>query len=49
MMRLGIAGPVRGAHALHTAGFDIDERALPIGAGLLAATAIELCARQLGS
>lgn len=43
MMRLGIAGPVLGAHALHTAAFDIDERALPIGAGLLAATAIELC------
>ncbi len=46
MMRLGIAGPVRGAHALHTAAFDIDERALPIGAALLAATAIELCAQQ---
>ena len=43
MMRLGIAGPVLGGHALHTAAFDIDERALPIGAGLLAATAIELC------
>jgi metal-dependent amidase/aminoacylase/carboxypeptidase family protein len=42
---LGIAGPVRGAHALHTAGFDIDEHALPLGAGLLAATAIELCTR----
>lgn len=45
MMRLGIAGPVLGAHALHTAAFDIDERALPIGAGLLAATAIELCGK----
>lgn len=43
MMRLGIAGPLLGSHALHTAAFDIDERALPIGAGLLAATAIELC------
>jgi IAA-amino acid hydrolase len=45
MMRLGIAGPLRGAHALHTAAFDIDERALCIGASLLAATAIELCKR----
>ena len=44
MMRLGIAGPVLGTHALHTSAFDIDERALPIGAGLLAATAIELSA-----
>lgn len=43
MMRLGIAGPLLGGHALHTAAFDIDERSLPIGAGLLAATAIELC------
>lgn len=42
MMRLGIAGPLRGAHALHTAAFDIDESALAIGAGLLAATAVEL-------
>lgn len=46
MMRLGIAGPVLGAHALHTAAFDIDEGALPIGAGLLAATAIELCSTE---
>ncbi len=42
MMRLGIAGPTCGSHALHTASFDIDERALAIGAQLLAATAIEL-------
>lgn len=43
MMRLGIAGPALGSHALHTSAFDIDERALAIGAQLLAATAIELC------
>lgn len=43
MMRLGIAGPTLGSHALHTSAFDIDERALAIGAQLLAATAIELC------
>ncbi len=43
MMRLGIAGPMRGGHPLHTAAFDVDERALPIGAGLLAAAAIDLC------
>lgn len=43
MMRLGIAGPTLGSHALHTPAFDIDERALIIGAQLLAATAIELC------
>ena len=46
MMRLGIAGPLRGAHALHTAAFDIDENALSIGAGLLAATAIALCGHE---
>ncbi|MCA9159767.1 MAG: hypothetical protein KDA72_15640, partial [Planctomycetales bacterium] len=45
MMRLGIAGPLRGAHALHTAALDIEERALCIGASLLAATAITLCER----
>lgn len=43
MMRMGIAGPTQGSHALHTPAFDIDERALTIGAQLLAATAIELC------
>jgi IAA-amino acid hydrolase len=43
MMRLGIAGPSLGMHALHTSNFDIDERALAIGAQLLAATAIETC------
>ena len=42
MMRLGIAGEHLGSHALHTSAFDIDERALAIGAQLLAATAIEL-------
>ncbi len=43
MMRLGIAGPTLGSHALHTPAFDIDERALAIGAQLLAATAIQRC------
>lgn len=43
MMRLGIAGPVLGTHALHTPSFDIDEQALTIGAELLAASAIECC------
>ncbi len=43
MMRLGIAGPVLGGHALHTPQFDLDEQAMTIGAELLAAAAIELC------
>ena len=43
MMRLGIAGPTLGSHALHTPAFDIDERGLMIGAQLLAAAAVELC------
>jgi amidohydrolase len=43
MMRLGVAGPALGMHALHTPNFDIDERALMIGAQLLAASVIDLC------
>lgn len=43
MMRLGIAGSAGSCHALHTPAFDIDERALGIGAQLLAASTIDLC------
>lgn len=42
MLRLGVAGDHRGSHALHTPEFDVDERALTIGAQLLAAASIEL-------
>ncbi|MCA9133991.1 MAG: amidohydrolase, partial [Planctomycetales bacterium] len=49
MMRLGIAGESLGMHALHTPAFDLDEQALAIGAQLLAASAIDLCAPAAAS
>ncbi len=42
MMRLGVAGPDVGSHPLHTGRFDLDERALVIGAQVLALATIEL-------
>ena len=40
MLRLGVGGDQVGNAPLHTAGFDIDERALSIGSQLFAATVI---------
>jgi amidohydrolase len=40
MLRLGVSGDQVGNAPLHTAGFDIDERALAIGSRLFAATVI---------
>lgn len=45
MFRLGVAGPQIGHEALHTPNFDVDERAIAIGAKLMAATAIDHFAR----
>ena len=42
MMRLGVLGAGRPKTLLHTAAFDIDERALVIGAKLLATTLVRL-------
>jgi amidohydrolase len=40
MLRLGIVGPSVGGSALHTPNFDLDERALAIGAKILARSAV---------
>jgi amidohydrolase len=42
MFRLGTAAPEREIHLLHTPRFDIDERALTIGARILAGAALRL-------
>lgn len=42
MFRLGVATPDRPCYFLHNARFDIDERAITIGARLLAHTAVKL-------
>ncbi|GAB5401907.1 MAG: amidohydrolase [Aureliella sp.] len=41
MFRLGIAGPQIGHEPLHTPNFDVDERAIAVGAKLMAAMAID--------
>lgn len=41
MFRLGIAGPQIGHEPLHTPNFDVDERAITVGAKLMAAMAID--------
>jgi IAA-amino acid hydrolase len=41
MFRLGIAGPQIGHEPLHTPNFDIDERAITVGAKLMAAMVID--------
>ena len=41
MFRLGIAGPQVGHEPLHTPNFDVDERAIAVGAKLMAAMAID--------
>ncbi|MDG3004079.1 M20 metallopeptidase family protein [Paludisphaera mucosa] len=40
MLRLGVAGPGRAVHHLHSPSFDIDERALVLGAKILARSAV---------
>lgn len=40
MFRLGVAGPQVGHEPLHTSAFDVDERAIAVGAKLFAAAAI---------
>lgn len=45
MFRLGVANPDRPRYFLHNARFDIDERAIAIGAKVLARTAVKLLAR----
>ena len=45
MFRLGTAAPDRDVHLLHSARFDIDERAIGHGARILARTAFELLRR----
>jgi amidohydrolase len=47
LMRIGVAGDTRPRHFLHSPHFDIDERALAIGAKVLAHSAV-LLARQPG-
>jgi amidohydrolase len=42
MLRLGVATPLKPQRHLHSTGFDIDERALPVGAMVLAQTALTL-------
>jgi amidohydrolase len=42
LLRLGVASPGGPRHFLHTTGFDIDERALAIGAKVLARSAVRL-------
>ena len=44
MFRLGVRAPGAAARHVHTPGFDIDEDALPIGAALLAESALRLLA-----
>ncbi len=41
MFRLGVAGPQIGHEPLHTPNFDVDERAIAVGAKLMAAMAID--------
>ena len=41
MMRLGVAGPQVGHHPLHTPLFDIDERAIAVGAKVFAAAVLQ--------
>jgi amidohydrolase len=43
LLRLGVASPDRPRHALHSAQFDLDERALAIGAKVLARSVVLLC------
>jgi metal-dependent amidase/aminoacylase/carboxypeptidase family protein len=45
MFRLGVKPPGVAARHLHTADFNLDEDALPLGAAMLAATALRLMAR----
>ena len=45
MFRLGVKPPGAAARHLHTADFNLDEDALPLGAAMLAATAMRLMAR----
>ena len=45
MFRLGVKPADAPARYLHTADFDLDEDALPLGAAMLAATALRLLAR----
>ena len=40
LLRLGVAGGPSTSHALHTPRFDLDERALTIGAKVLAHSAV---------
>jgi metal-dependent amidase/aminoacylase/carboxypeptidase family protein len=47
MIRLGVASDSRTRHPLHSPYFDIDERALAIGAKILARSAVKL-ARLVG-
>jgi amidohydrolase len=42
LLRLGVAGGPSSSHALHTPRFDLDERALTIGAKVLAHSAVHL-------
>ena len=46
MLRLGVAGPSGPRHFLHSPDFDIDERALAIGAKILARAAVLLARPQ---
>lgn len=48
MLRLGIAGDQNSRHFLHSPRFDIDERALVIGARLLASSAVLLARPERG-
>ena len=43
LLRLGVATEDRPRHFLHSPHFDIDERALAIGAKVLAHSVIKLC------
>lgn len=45
MFRLGTASPTRDVHLLHSSRFDIDERAIAIGAKLLTSVAWQLLSR----
>ncbi len=48
MFRLGVKPADAPARYLHTVDFDLDEDALPLGAAMLAATALRLMARTTG-
>ncbi|HKJ90546.1 MAG TPA: M20/M25/M40 family metallo-hydrolase, partial [Oceanipulchritudo sp.] len=49
MLRLGVGTPLKPVRHLHSSCFDVNEAALPIGAGVLARCALHIAADLEGS